>query len=381
MGDQSLAASSKPNGSEQAVHSERAARGEAHSERRRRGARKEANAEGASGASAEGGWGRAKQCVADRLRRRQARRQAPRQARRQDCRPQDARTASPASCLLPSPSSSSPSAGPRASSRATPQPQVGVSWLDSLDTGPCPGPAPKADIDICLPAGAAGMSADGVQGVNFADEWAHRQAGSGRCQMILTSGYGYRQFIPLEAATAPPKYDPMSGYPSPLVAPPQPTPPARLLNATENPAAARPTSATAAPGDKLILLFQVVGRLLVRLHALWAGRAGFTNAVCRRSWPRATLTYSSVPRGDQTGTHTRRVSEWYFFNFQIGASFKRAGCHSRVAAELSAGNVQSTSSARHSRPGQPGSSAAAPSPAITWHKTRRPRPAIRQKQK
>ncbi|KAE8751503.1 hypothetical protein FOCC_FOCC001750 [Frankliniella occidentalis] len=91
-----------------------------------------------------------------------------------------------------------------------------------------------------------------------------------RCQVILTSGYGYRQFIPLEAALATPgDTDPMDGYPAPAAPGPAPTPPPHLRpgnttpamrgNAT-GPGGSPPASGSSPPPlpERLVLRFHVV---------------------------------------------------------------------------------------------------------------------------
>lgn len=88
---------------------------------------------------------------------------------------------------------------------------------------------------------AAAASSAAVDAIG-SEAWARQQATAGRCHVILTSSYGYRQFIPLEAALAPAGADPLADFPPPAA------------SATT----AMPTDgATARPGDRILLRFQV----------------------------------------------------------------------------------------------------------------------------
>ncbi|KAK3925752.1 5-hydroxytryptamine receptor 3A [Frankliniella fusca] len=95
-----------------------------------------------------------------------------------------------------------------------------------------------------------------IQAALALQTWALGPGHQEHCQVILTSGYGYRQFIPLEAALAPPgDDDPMAGYPAPdaprpMPTPPPPPPPGGNGNAS--------TSGTPPPLLRLVLRFQVM---------------------------------------------------------------------------------------------------------------------------
>lgn len=85
------------------------------------------------------------------------------------------------------------------------------------------------------------------------EDWAQQQAAAGRCHIILTSSYGYRQFIPLDAALAPAGDDPLGDVLLPTAAA-TPATPAALPRRSEPAATAGPT---ARPGDRIVLRFQV----------------------------------------------------------------------------------------------------------------------------
>ncbi|XP_026289559.2 uncharacterized protein LOC113214417 [Frankliniella occidentalis] len=132
-------------------------------------------------------------------------------------------------------------------------------------------------------------------------------AGQERCQVILTSGYGYRQFIPLEAALATPgDTDPMDGYPAPAAPGPAPTPPPHLRPGNTTPAmrgnATGPGGSPPASGSSPPPLPE---RLVLRFHVMAESDAHILLSAQRRSDREA---YEVVlGAGNNTYTDFRRL--------------------------------------------------------------------------